>query len=699
MEPNSSNVPVFHTYTDFAAYLKDRKCPKCNAGFIQSNKDVEGLFQSWLNGRASVNSHIKCQKCSKVTCIACSAKTSPTVIDVNGIKVSWCCSRGRLFVIWVLLCGYDQEYCNRKRRETATNCRTRNVSSGGGVGYSSWSDRGGDFFDGGFGGGDPYGQMQKKDAPGIAQKAKAESAEKKSDRFDTTIFSILATLCPSPGNDSNDEVPLSSFDVRPPKAVVSMLVNSKILNKAAELLRNDSLDNATQRTDLYMALIAFLKRVGVHEVSKQEVIFDDRVVMPDNVNLLTLSFSGAPSKTYETASSLADGLRRLNIQSDMMMRGAQKARNEFKDQQGQDMLWLCREISDLSTHLQIEEWWTQVGGHNSTVGADHGIVEVADDQMWGACFYAREAQSLTQSPAGRIRRLITEITSLKTGLSSGIYVKHAISRLDVMKFLIVGPQGTPYENGLFEFDLWCPREYPHVPPKVRFNTRGCMFSMNPNLHPDGKVCLSLLGTWESGHKGEEWQPGQSTILQILISIQAMVFCEDPVRNEPGFGSRAQTGLFRNNTRYSEFSKAIRSLVVKYGMLEWAQDPPLFWKDISDQHFRKNGDRILQTVERWMSEARQSDMGGYDRSSMLLNVMGRPAEVATLVPNLHVALKKYGATYVPQNMGSRNSQPFPSRGDQAYGGRGFFFGGGGSFDGPGGKRSYGYSPGSRYGRGW
>ncbi|KAJ4374022.1 hypothetical protein N0V83_002761 [Neocucurbitaria cava] len=441
----ASSAPVFNTYIDFVTYLKDRKCSKCNTALIQSSKDVDALFQSWLNGKASVNSQIKCKKCSKATtCIACPGHTKPTVTEANGIKVSWCCSRGRLFMIWVLLCGYDQEYCTRKRREAASSSSSsrsgksqKTSSSGTGVGYSRWSDR--EFRGDPFGRADAYDRMagqRTKEAPGGKQKADAQTAERRLDRFDMMVFAVLGALCPSPGNDQNDKVPLSSFDVRPPKAVVSMLVVSRILSKAAELLRNDSLDNATQRTDLYMALITFLKRVGVHDVSKQEVIFDDRLVLPENVNLLTLSFSGAhppPDRTKETASSLADGLRRLNIQSDMMMRGAQNARNEFKDQPGQDMLWLCREISDLSTHLKIEEWWTQVGGCGSVVGADHGIVEVSDDQMKGMYSYISEALALTQSPPGRIRRLITEITSLKTGLSSGIYVKHAMSRLDIMK--------------------------------------------------------------------------------------------------------------------------------------------------------------------------------------------------------------------------------------------------------------------------
>jgi hypothetical protein len=116
-----------------------------------------------------------------------------------------------------------------------------------------------------------------RDEPEDPKKATAESAEKRSDRFDGMMLAFLAVLLPSPGNDQNDTSPLTNFDMQLPKAVTSMLVHSKILAKAAELLRNDSLDNATQRTDLYMALIGFLKRVGVHEVSKKEAMYNERV--------------------------------------------------------------------------------------------------------------------------------------------------------------------------------------------------------------------------------------------------------------------------------------------------------------------------------------------------------------------------------------------------------------------------------------
>jgi hypothetical protein len=75
------------------------------------------------------------------------------------------------------------------------------------------------------------------------------------------------------------------------------------------------------------------------------------------------------------------------------------------------------------------------------------------------------------------------------------------------------------------------------------------------------VCLSLLGTWS----GPAWVPGKSTLLQVrsddysrlgmgltyrqvLISIQAMILCEEPYLNEPGWAESAGTPQSRACTR-------------------------------------------------------------------------------------------------------------------------------------------------------
>jgi hypothetical protein len=56
-----------------------------------------------------------------------------------------------------------------------------------------------------------------------------------------------------------------------------------------------------------------------------------------------------------------------------------------------------------------------------------------------------------------------------------------------MKFIIVGPSDTPYEYGLYEFDLWCGPNYPQTPPNILFKTAGSGYvKLNRSLHADGK---------------------------------------------------------------------------------------------------------------------------------------------------------------------------------------------------------------------
>jgi ubiquitin-protein ligase len=53
---------------------------------------------------------------------------------------------------------------------------------------------------------------------------------------------------------------------------------------------------------------------------------------------------------------------------------------------------------------------------------------------------------------------------------------------------VIGPAGSPYENGCFVFDIWLPPSYPSAPPKVLLvTTGGGAVRFNPNLYNCGKV--------------------------------------------------------------------------------------------------------------------------------------------------------------------------------------------------------------------
>lgn len=47
-----------------------------------------------------------------------------------------------------------------------------------------------------------------------------------------------------------------------------------------------------------------------------------------------------------------------------------------------------------------------------------------------------------------------------------------------------------------------------------------------NLYEEGKVCLSILGTW-AGDKNEMWSSSRSSLLQAFVSIQGLVLVKEP----------------------------------------------------------------------------------------------------------------------------------------------------------------------------
>jgi hypothetical protein len=106
-----------------------------------------------------------------------------------------------------------------------------------------------------------------------------------------------------------------------------------------------------------------------------------------------------------------------------------------------------------------------------------------------------QSQTTAFSNQRQIRRIQKEWKSLESHLPSGAHILVYSDRMDCMKILLSGPLHTPYYNSLFIFDLYFSADFPNSPPMCYFNSRGARVS--PNLYADGKVCLSLLGTWVS----------------------------------------------------------------------------------------------------------------------------------------------------------------------------------------------------------
>jgi len=203
-----------------------------------------------------------------------------------------------------------------------------------------------------------------------------------------------------------------------------------------------------------------------------------------------------------------------------------------------------------------------------------------------------------------MKRLAAEYSDLGVSLpiheESSVFFRFCEESMSHAQMLIIACEGTPYAGGCFIFDVCFPDQYPSGPPKVNLQTTGKgRVRFNPNLYNCGKVCLSLLGTWGGNSEGEKWNAQLSTFLQVAISIQSLIFVPEPYYNEPGWES--YMGTKDGDRRSRDYNKVIEKGTVDYAIVEMLENPPAAWKDVINNHFRMQADRVLSNVARWMGE--------------------------------------------------------------------------------------------------
>ncbi|RWS25180.1 hypothetical protein B4U80_01458, partial [Leptotrombidium deliense] len=170
------------------------------------------------------------------------------------------------------------------------------------------------------------------------------------------------------------------------------------------------------------------------------------------------------------------------------------------------------------------------------------------------------------NPGNFMKRVKKELMILKNSLPPTILVKTFENRLDLFSVMICGPKETPYEDGVFLFDIQLPATYPNVPPVVHYYSY-CSKRMNPNLYEDGLVCLSLLGTW-TGSESEMWSP-KSNLLQLLVSIQGLILVDEPYFNEPGYVRQKGTS---NGSKKSKLYNEMVVIKLVQSMSKLIQNP-------------------------------------------------------------------------------------------------------------------------------
>ncbi|KAF1978222.1 hypothetical protein BU23DRAFT_550285 [Bimuria novae-zelandiae CBS 107.79] len=653
--PAATQSRTFSSLASWMAHVRAAKCKACRNSYFNSPFDVIDIFKDWLDGTGGyLSSQLLCKHCKMFACPSCAMSVPDKIswLKVHGNKVSWCCDDGRLLILWVILCGFDNHYCASKTKTTAPSAPSapsaavgsfkRVKTSAEEVPNKEKKQKGKDTASGrsgvGFGGDDDlsamYQQIRRRDRRGWDYSDdlnRARKTQMKEDTFGSMTLKFLTGLAPERSRGT-------AFDDNPPGAVSSMLFESCILGYCASLLRNDSLDELDTRRMVYTDLFKLVTVLCTHP-NTAGLIYNDHLVRSDGRTLATTSFQLFAGPPGEQGESVAKSARNLATQSSLLLKHAHM--KDFTGE-GSSIIQAAQAINQLWQILQ-----SQISNQPASPSAPKSVAipdptaDVPTKEILASHAYASQARHLVDPPRGRMKRLLTEITALNTGLPPGIYVRYASERPDVMKAIIIGASGTPYEHGIFEFDIFCGLDYPYKPPQVTFKTTGKGTAhFNPNLYKCGKVCLSLLGTWQ----GEPWKPGESTLLQVLISIQAMVLCEEPWFNEPG----RELAYARNGTKISasrNYNNDIRALTVEHAITAYATSPPALWRDVVDYHFKANADSILETVQGWANEINNITEKHADDPYQMYNIQRGGSSLRMQLSSLQEAMDKYGASVV------------------------------------------------------
>jgi len=124
-------------------------------------------------------------------------------------------------------------------------------------------------------------------------------------------------------------------------------------------------------------------------------------------------------------------------------------------------------------------------------------------------------------PKVTIRRVNKELEDLEKEPRPGVSVWPIGDQINNLEAVIQGPEGSPYEGGVFRLKIEIIPRYPFEPPKIRF----VQPIYHPNIDDKGRICLDTLKLPPSG----SWKP--SVHLGTLLSMLRLLL-EEPNPDDP-----------------------------------------------------------------------------------------------------------------------------------------------------------------------
>lgn len=159
------------------------------------------------------------------------------------------------------------------------------------------------------------------------------------------------------------------------------------------------------------------------------------------------------------------------------------------------------------------------------------------------------AASATHGRALRLRRDKEEIDEYRVKHGYHMYLVPSSNKSDKAFLLIMGPSETHYQYAPFLFRVDLPHNYPNSPPRCEYlSVSG--HRIHPNIYAEGKVCLSILGTW----RGPGWKASMG-LNTLALNLYSLLNTSNPLSCEPGFEQEEDNPSSRSHN-YNKFVKFV-----------------------------------------------------------------------------------------------------------------------------------------------
>ena len=112
---------------------------------------------------------------------------------------------------------------------------------------------------------------------------------------------------------------------------------------------------------------------------------------------------------------------------------------------------------------------------------------------------------------------------------------------------IEGPQGTPYEAGIFRVKLFIPSEFPQLAPKGYFMTK----IFHPNVSEKGEICVNTLK--------RDWNPKQWSLYNLFEVIKCLLIVPFP---QSSLNEEAGKMFMDNYDEYFRVAKMLTEIHAK-----------------------------------------------------------------------------------------------------------------------------------------